>query len=231
MSNSENTLPQAFVSDRLARLCGWGRIIAAAAIVVVIAWLTYLAFHPEEIIAELMLGLSAPESPPSALADAAAKLLGIAPALLFLFGLQRLIALFGEIASGFYFAPRTQALFVLLGRLTLIGSVLSIVVRTAAIALYTSGNPPNKKMLSITLSSGEISGLILACCSSSSPCYCAKWPPLPKKTGTSSDAHHRQPRCHAGQAQDAFQNARGNRRHHGAEYFLAKIREGARYAF
>jgi hypothetical protein len=161
MSRQENLAPAAKVSTSLVRVCRWGQAIALIAMVSILAWLGYAALHADAIVAQAMVGLPAPELPPSTLADIAGKLIFVAPALLFILALWRMWQVFSLVKTGAYLTPRAQFILVQLGWLALLGGVLGIIARTVGIALLTSGNPPGRKVFSILISSGDISSLIM----------------------------------------------------------------------
>jgi hypothetical protein len=149
------------VTDSLRRLGNRGHKAALGALVLILLWLVYLAFHSDEIIVQAMQGLGPIEKPPAPLADFAAKLILTGPALVFAFALWRLSELFGQIKLGQYLMPRAQGLLLQLGWLAWLSSIFSIICRTLGILLLSSNNPPGKKLLSIALDSGAISGLII----------------------------------------------------------------------
>jgi hypothetical protein len=151
-----NSLP------RIKRLCFWGKWLALVSAVLLCVWTVFLAIYPEELVAAVMSNVDGTiEIMPAATVRLLAWAVALLPTVLLAYVLILAARLFALVAKGEYLSEATRALMLRMGKLAFVASVLDVVCKSIAVLLLSSANPEGKRLLSISVTSEQFSGVIL----------------------------------------------------------------------
>lgn len=143
----------------IAHIAEW---LAVAGIVMGLGYVAYLALVPDALAIALRREVPGVVVEPGAPALAAAGLVSLVPALIFagaMWSARTLFRLLGRAAT--VFDPRAPSLLKRLGLLAVAAAVAGVFVRMAVALLMTSANPPGQQQLVLSVSSGDVTALVV----------------------------------------------------------------------
>ncbi len=135
---------------------------AVAGIVMGLGYVAYLALVPDALTIALRREVAGVVVEPSGPALTAAGLVSFVPALIFagaMWSARTLFRLLGRAAT--VFDPRAPSLLKRLGLLAVAAAVAGVFVRMAVALLMTSANPPGQQQLVLSVSSGDVTALVV----------------------------------------------------------------------
>lgn len=153
-----------FTADRrrLRTIAFAAEWLAVAGIAMVAGYVGYLILMPGALALSLQRDVTGIVTWPNGFAFAAAILLSLVPAAIFvvaMLAVRSLFRLFGRSATIFH--PDVPPLLRWLGLLAVTAAIAGVVTRTAIALLMTSANPPGQQQLILAISSADITSLIL----------------------------------------------------------------------
>lgn len=143
----------------IAHIAEW---LAVAGIVMGLGYVAYLALVPDALAIALRREVPGVVVEPGAPALAAAGLVSLVPALIFIgamWSARTLFRLLGRAAT--VFDPTAPSLLKRLGLLAVAAAFAGVFVRMAVALLMTSANPPGQQQLVLSVSSGDVTALVV----------------------------------------------------------------------
>lgn len=147
---------------RLRSIAHFAEWLAVAGVVMGLGYVAYLAIVPDALAIALRREVPGVVVEPSAPTLAAAGLVSLVPALIFIAAMgsaRTLFRLLGRAAT--VFDPAAPSLLRRIGLLAVAAAVAGVVVRMMVGLLMTSANPAGQQQLVLSVSSGDVTALVV----------------------------------------------------------------------
>lgn len=147
---------------RLRSIAQFAEWLAVAGVAMGLGYVAYLALAPDALAVALRREVPGVVVAPGAPALTAAGLVSLVPALIFIAAMgsaRTLFRLLGRAAT--VFDPAAPSLLRRIGLLAVAAAVAGVVVRMAVGLLMTSANPPGQQQLVLSISSGDVTALVV----------------------------------------------------------------------